>query len=306
MSRDPRILVLRGGSLGDFILTLPALQALRGRWPGAHIELMAYPHIARLALAGGWIQHIESLDHAGVAQLFSHRPNVDSNLRERIVSADIVLSYLHDPDGVVCENIRECGARRLLYQSPVNPAMHASDHLVKPLESLALYEAGRAPVLTPDPAAAAAGDQWLRCNGCADRPLAIHPGSGSPRKNWPWPRFLDLARRAREGGWQPFFLLGEADAALVTPVRDSDAGPIAQGMDLVEAAGLLSRARAYVGNDSGITHVAAALGRPVVAIFGPTDPAVWAPRGPQVRILRGSDGRLESVGVPEAREALGA
>ena len=304
MSRDPRILVLRGGSLGDFILTLPALQALRERWPGARIELLAYPHIARLALAGGWIQHIESLDHAGVAQLFSRRPNVDSDLRERIVSADIVLSYLHDPDGVVCENIRKCGARRLLYQSPVDPPIHASDHLVKPLESLALYEAGRTPVLTPDPAAAEAGDQWLGRNGCADRPLAIHPGSGSPKKNWPWSHFLDIARRARAAGWQPFFLLGEADAALGAPVRDSGAGPIAQGMDLVEAAGLLSRARAYVGNDSGITHVAAALGRTVIAIFGPTDPAIWAPRGSHVRILRAPDGRLESVGAPEAWDAL--
>lgn len=295
MSRDPRILVLRGGALGDFMLTLPALQALRDRWPGAHIEALAYPHIARLALAGGWLQHIESLDRAGVAQLFSPRPRIEPALRERIAAADIVISWLHDPDGTVGDNIRACGARLYLYQSPVNPRIHATDHLVRPLESLALYEAGRAPVLVAGPEAAEAGGAWLERNGCAARPLAIHPGSGAAGKNWPWDRFLDTARRARADGWQPFFLLGEADAALEEGVMTCGAGPVARGLDLPGVAGLLSRAAAYLGNDSGITHVAAALGLPTTAIFGPTDPAIWAPRGPKVRVLRGSDGRLDAI-----------
>lgn len=295
MSRDPRILILRGGALGDFMLTLPAIQALRDRWPGAQIEALAYPHIARLARPGGWLQDIESLDRAGVAQLFSPRPRIEPPLRERIAAADIVISWLHDPDGTVGDNIRACGARLYLYQSPVDPRIHATDHLIRPLESLAIYEAGRAPVLVPDAGAAAAGGAWLERHGCAARPLALHPGSGSPRKNWPWDRFLEVARRARAAGWQSFFLLGEADAALEDAAGSCGAGPVAHGLDLVGAAGLLSRAAAYIGNDSGITHVAAALGIPTTAIFGPTDPAIWAPRGLKVRVLRSPDGRIESV-----------
>ena len=103
---------------------------------------------------------------------------------------------------------------------------------------------------------------------------AIHPFSGSARKNWPLERFRELSNR------------------LPYPVRWS-AGPQEQ-LDgavrlesLYDLACWLAAARVYIGNDSGITHLAAAVGIPVVAIFGPTDPAVWAPRGARVRVIAG-------------------
>jgi ADP-heptose:LPS heptosyltransferase len=62
---------------------------------------------------------------------------------------------------------------------------------------------------------------------------------------------------------------------------------------------LLRKARAYVGNDSGVSHLAAAFGAPSIVLFGPTDPRVWAPLGPRVRTLRAPDGRLEQIEVAE-------
>jgi hypothetical protein len=105
----------------------------------------------------------------------------------------------------------------------------------------------------------------------------IHPFSGSPRKNWPLDRFRALADR------------------LPLPVEWS-AGPeedlkeARRFSDLYELACHLAGARVYVGNDSGITHLAAAVGTPVVAVFGPTDPAVWGPRGRRVQTMRQSEG----------------
>jgi len=103
----------------------------------------------------------------------------------------------------------------------------------------------------------------------------IHPFSGSPRKNWPLGKFRALAARL-ERVMPVRWCRGEDDPPLEGAV------PIP---DLYELACRLARARLYIGNDSGITHLAAAAGTPVLAIFGPaSDPAVWAPRGPNVRI----------------------
>lgn len=100
----------------------------------------------------------------------------------------------------------------------------------------------------------------------------IHPFSGSPKKCWPLDRYQELAQR------------------LPMPVRCC-AGPEEQLPDAVHIDDLyelgcwLATARLYIGNDSGITHLAAAVGTPVVALFGPTDPRIWAPRGPDVRVI---------------------
>ncbi|NQT91944.1 MAG: hypothetical protein HQ559_04215, partial [Lentisphaerae bacterium] len=91
----PRILVLRGGAIGDFVLTLPALRLLRERWPDAHIELVGYPHVASLADAGGLVDRVRSLDSADIARLFSLRPDLPASQREYLSSFHIVLSYLY-------------------------------------------------------------------------------------------------------------------------------------------------------------------------------------------------------------------
>jgi heptosyltransferase-3 len=116
----------------------------------------------------------------------------------------------------------------------------------------------------------------------------IHPFSGSARKNWPLERYRELARR------------------LEMSVRWC-AGPEEQLDDAVridnlhELASWFSTARLYIGNDSGITHLAAATGVPVVAIFGPTDPAVWAPRGERVRVVSGN---LDDISVAHILSAV--
>jgi ADP-heptose:LPS heptosyltransferase len=102
----------------------------------------------------------------------------------------------------------------------------------------------------------------------------IHPFSGSPRKNWPLDNFRRLAR-GLERRMPVRWCAGPEDPPLPDAHRLDD---------LYELACWLAQASLYIGNDSGITHLAAAVGTPVLAIFGPTDPAVWAPRGPHVRI----------------------
>jgi heptosyltransferase-2 len=303
---SPRFLILRGGAIGDFVVTLPVLQALRARWPDAHVELIGYPHIARLAAAAGLVAKVHALDTARIARFFGQRPEIDDATIAFLSSFDVVLSFLHDPDGFVGSNLRLHGAKELLYRSPVDPAGHIVDHLLKPLETLALFESGATPSLRLGDAETAAGRAWLDAAGAGPAPLAIHPGSGSPKKNWPVERFLEVARRVAADGRRPVFVLGEADHAIAGCVRSAAAelaAPVAEGLDLVALAGVLAGCGGYLGNDSGITHIAAALGIPVVTLFGPTDPTRWAPRGPNVRLLRAPGGSLEAIATADVLAA---
>ena len=305
--RPPRFLILRGGAIGDFVVTLPVLHALRARWPDAHIELIGYPHVARLALAAGLVAKVHALDTARIARFFGLQPEIDDETIAFLSSFDVAISYLHDPDGVACSNLRIHGIKELLYRSPVDPPGHIVDHLLKPLETLALYEAGAVPALPMEETFRNAGRAWLGTAGAGPAPLAIHPGSGSAKKNWPLDRFLDLARRLADGGRALLFVLGEADHAIRDAIRRAATdlhAPVAENLDLVDLAGVLSHCAAYIGNDSGVTHIAAALGIPVVTIFGPTEPSHWAPRGPNVCLLRAADGTLEGVAVEEVLAAL--
>ena len=116
----------------------------------------------------------------------------------------------------------------------------------------------------------------IQCTAEREDFAVIHPFSGSPRKNWPLEKFRALARQLER----------------TMPVRwcAGREGPQLEGAvyidNLYELACWLARARLYVGNDSGVTHLAAAVGTPVLALFGPTDPEVWAPRGENVRVAR--------------------
>jgi hypothetical protein len=116
----------------------------------------------------------------------------------------------------------------------------------------------------------------IECKVARGDHAVIHPFSGSARKNWPLAKFRALAEKL-ERVMPVKWCAGEEDPPLAGAVRIDNLG---------ELACWLAKARMYIGNDSGITHLAAAVGTPVLALFGPTDPEVWAPRGPHVRVGR--------------------
>jgi ADP-heptose:LPS heptosyltransferase len=123
-----------------------------------------------------------------------------------------------------------------------------------------------------------------------DRILAMAPGSGGLAKNWPLPRYYAVARAlAWEAGLKVVWLAGPAEAPLLPYIQGLAAAQeqvVWVNEPLERLAHLLARTQVYLGGDSGITHLAAAAGaRRVVALFGPTDPRVWAPWGEQVSVL---------------------
>jgi len=298
----PHILILRGGALGDFVLTLPAIRALRRHWPSAVIELIGHTGMAELAVAAGLINRARSLDASGMAKWFVPRRVWPQREQDDVASFDLVLSYLSDADGVVQANLRAAGAKRVIACSPIVASGHAADHFLRSVADLGISTpTGAEPLLIWPEALIEQGKRWLEQLGLADDVISLHPGSGSSRKNWPVEQFALLADRVpRSMSAQPLFILGEADAAAARALLQlAPAVPVLANRTLKEVASVLAASRGYVGNDSGITHLAAALGIPVVALFGPTDAAKWGPRGANVVILRGRKPISETLAAIE-------
>src|SRR5215471_9806069 len=104
-----RILVIRGGAIGDFILTLPALKALREDFPGAHIEILGYKHIAELAENRFYAQAVRSIEYGRLSTFFAPDSELSAELAGYFANFDLILSYLYDPDRIFEGNLHRCG-----------------------------------------------------------------------------------------------------------------------------------------------------------------------------------------------------
>lgn len=293
-----RALVIRGGALGDFLLTLPVLQTLREAAPEAQLHVLAYPGVAALAEASGMIDHVRSIEYGPLAGFFTRGTVLDPALRDYFGSFDLVVSYLYDPDGFFADNLREAGVRRLI-KGPHRPGekAHAIDCLAAPLAELGLPLARRAASLAVRPKEA--GGNPI---------LAIHPGSGSIAKNWLPERWLELAEELlRQNDVQLAITGGEADAEALRVLRRLKEHPRVEfweNLPLPELARRLAASRLYLGHDTGVSHLAAVVGTPSLLLFGPTEPGVWAPPHDHVRVLRAPHGRLEDLPVSTVRSAV--
>jgi len=289
---------MRGGAIGDFIVTLPALTALRIRWPDAHIEVIGYPHIARLARAGHLVDAVRSLSDPALARYFAPDAPIREEDEAYFASFDFIIQYLHDTHGALRDNLKRCGVKILIEASPLVCDRHATEHFLKPLESLAIYDADPVPRLVLQDDQIDSPDDRIQ--------LAIHPGSGGRDKNWPLAGFLSLAHRARaERGIAPVFLTGDAERAYIPGLDEALQGfNRLHNLELTMLARRLKHTGVYAGNDSGISHLAAAVGTPSLVVFGSSDPSRWAPRGPHARIIQSPAGDLQALAADTAWDAL--
>ena len=277
----PRILVIRGGAIGDFILTLPAIAALRRQFPQAHLEVLGYPHIAQLAVAGGLADRVQPIEARGLAGFFARDGTLEPDLVDYFSEFDLVISYLYDPDEIFKTNVGRCLVKQFIV-GPHRPdeadRIHATQVYLKPLERLAIFDADPVPRLSFNP-------QLSTLNQ-----LALHPGSGSEKKNWPETKWAGLIQQIMATtNWDLLLVGGEAEgerlrrlAAVLPPARCS----IAQGLPLAELAQRIQSGAAFVGHDSGITHLAAAVGLPCVVLWADTLEEVWRPQGEPLVILK--------------------
>lgn len=305
---DGKILVVRGGAIGDFILTLPAIKLLRTGFPGRRIEIVGYRHICALADGRFYADAIRCMEYAPMAGFFNPRSELDHELGGYFASFGLVVSYLFDPDGFFEGNLRRCGVQNLVSGDPrVTGSTHAARQLASPIEGLGFLLDSPAAEFFPSASDRAAAEQILR--GCEPPLVAIHPGSGSEKKNWPLDRWDELIRRRRDAPGTLIIVGGESDTGRIGPLRESHAGAAGvrflEGVPLCALGAIFSRCGLFVGHDSGISHLAAAAGAPCLLLFGPTDPAVWAPANPGVQILRAPDADMKGLAVGDVLNRIG-
>ena len=312
----PRILVIRGGAIGDFILTLPAIAALRRQFPQAHLEVLGYPHIAQLALAGGLADRVQPIEARGLAGFFARGGTLEPDLVDYFSDFDLVISYLYDPDEIFKTNISRCLVGQFIagpHRPDETDRIHATKVYLKPLERLAIFDADNVPRLNVGQASSRSQtSSTILLNQVGDRQdacptLAFHPGSGSERKNWPETKWAGLIQQIMATTrWNLLLVGGEAEgerlrrlAAALPPARCS----IAQGLPLAELAQRIQSGTAFVGHDSGITHLAAAVGLPCVVLWADTLEEIWRPQGERLVILKEIAG-VRAISVEKVMDEL--
>jgi heptosyltransferase-3 len=303
------ILVIRGGAVGDFILTLPSIGLLRTAFPDQRLEILGYRQIAALAERRFYADAVRSIEYGPMARFFSREGELDDALAAYFAGFGQVVSYLSDPQGVFEGNLRRAGVRSLISAyRPWRGDEHAACQLAKPLEQMALFLEDPAARVFPTREDSEQAARHLLRSGVR---VALHPGSGSQRKNWMLGRWKEVVQRLAERIPDLDLLLvgGEADLEQLDEfTRDLDL-PVQrlENLPLPELAAVLQQCQLFLGHDSGPSHLAAAVGTRCVLLYGPTDPRVWAPTNSGVRVLEAPHGDFSRLHVePVLRTAFEA
>jgi heptosyltransferase III len=287
-----RLLIWHQGALGDLLLAGPALAAIHRHYPQARITALGHPERWQLFAQNLPLEAIWDSSAAIWSNLFSEAA-LAPMLKQRLAAFDLALVFSPRQQPRLAARLTLAGIAAVGWIPAFPPAGNGR----LPVEALqAEYCARLGLEISDQPCRLAWGKDdaaaalELMGNGSW---LAVAPGSGHACKNWPLSHFYELARAlAWEHRLRVVWLAGPAEQGMI-PYLGALAA--AQGhllltrQPLSKLTAILSRCRLYLGNDSGLTHLAAASGAGgVLALFGPTDPEIWAPKGVQVRVLSGS------------------
>ena len=283
-----RILIWHQGALGDLLLAGPALAALSRHYAGARITALGHPERWGLLALSLPLDEVWDSGEARWVHLFSDG-DLPLPLRERLARFQLALIFGPHPQATLHDRLRLAGIPVVhwLPSFPETDAEAVATLQARHLAGLGLhYVPGPFKLeIGPEPEAELpelpGPGPWM----------AVAPGSGSLRKNWPLAHYYEISRAL---GWKyglrVVWLAGPAERAMLPylgPLAEAQGHLLLTNRPLARVARVLSRCRLYIGNDSGLTHLAAAVAGPeILALFGPTDPRVWAPLGPRVRTLR--------------------
>jgi ADP-heptose:LPS heptosyltransferase len=291
-----RILVIRTGALGDTIVMSVVYQALRKHFPSAWIEALGHIERLRLINTPGLINRLTSVDTAGFASLFLDSGQISDHLCSYFRQFDVILLYSVDPENTIYSNLCKICAQAVHAFNPFPPTgenIHITAYLLNSLQFLGIYETA----LVPEIAFPETTSDISPFDGMG---VAVHPGSGSPEKNWLIEHFARICRQlVTEYDARIHLVIGPADTFSIDVLVQSlpsHAVQLLRNCDVGQLARHIRQCRFYLGNDSGISHLAAAAGIPTIALFGPSNPHVWRPRGPCVQVVQG-DGEPYCQGI---------
>jgi ADP-heptose:LPS heptosyltransferase len=282
-----RVLLVRAGALGDLLLLWPSIAALRGA--GHDVLLVAPARAASVLVGPGAADAVLDFDGRELAALLAGS-HAEGPLVQALAHADAVVAWTRS---VPLRDALAARSRRLLVHDPAPPSggPHAARWLARAIEPL--VAGAEREVETTSPLTFTDEERADALRAIRELPtdfVAVHAGSGSPAKNWPAQRFVAAARALGSG--LPWLLVRGPAERDVEPPADA---VVARDWPLRRLGAALARAGLVLGNDSGVSHLAAAAGAPTLALFGPTDPGLWAPVGRHTAALSSPGGSLEAL-----------
>jgi hypothetical protein len=316
-----RGVILQPGAIGDCILTLPLAELMKETVCPGGVDIIGHTEYLGMLPGRSCVDAVRSLDSVSLHRLFAGERDFELADGDPLIMAfagySWIASFLGEPDShfeknliftVNCSNSAE--VITLAMKPQVEHNIHISDFYRKQFveqSQLLSQEHNSAvgmPLIRATQADKLRGMEILAENapavllrkseaaGATRRPVVIHPGSGGAHKCWHLDNFLAVARMLEKEGTDSVFLLGPAEAerfseSAIAKIRA--AGKLLTNLSLAEVLGVLGCSRGYIGNDSGITHLSAAVGIRTVVVFGPTAPAIYGPLGPAVTILQSDE-----------------
>ena len=270
-----RVLIRGTNWIGDVVMTLPAVAAVRRTWPGARISVLAKPWVAEVYRLS---PDVGELQRAGFDCAILLQNAVEAAVLALLAGIPLRAGYNSDGRGLLLtHSVRRTQAIR---------RVHQIDYYIEMIRALGCMPAGRGVRLRPGADYAEIAKRLCGEFGIEDgRPLiGIAPGAAyGPAKKWFPERFAAVADRLSDATGAQVVLLGSGDDRANTAAVQKDARglliDIAGKTDLKGAISLISRCALFISNDSGLMHVAGALGVPTIAVFGSTNPAATSPVG---------------------------
>ncbi len=307
-------MIIQPGALGDSILTLPLARYLKDNLRLGSVIMLGHLDYIAMFISRTCIDKVRAIESTDLHRLFADYKDFDLEDADPLIYAfdncSPIISFLGEPDSDFEKN--------LIYT--VN-CSHSADVIILPLKPPADYDkhitdfyfekltaqcdlpvlssvegpeiTGNQPanLLTAPQSDITAGRSILKTSGAdLTRPIiTIAPGSGDLKKCWHLSNFIAIAKELIDNDYQPVFMLGPAELERFSPasletIRET--APTISGLSITELTQAVSASSAYLGNDSGTSHLAAALGIKTITIFGPTNPDIYRPFGTDVTVIK--------------------
>jgi ADP-heptose:LPS heptosyltransferase len=275
MTRPPALLIVHQGALGDLVCIFPVIAALRRHF--RPVGILCQEHIGRLTAAEGLVEAWFPIEAAWTASLFTGNAGPEARRLLAPYSHFLVFSR-SEP---LAFSLQRIGTRvcRIPPRPPADQRIHVTEHALEHIQGCSFLPEPECTL--PETASSAASP----VEKSRSKTVLIHPGAGSPRKRWPLSGFRDVAVQLEILRLGAEFVIGPAEQDLLPELTRYEA-TVHRPVGSLELLALLRSTAAYIGNDSGVSHLAAWAGIASVVIFGPTDPVRWRPRGDSVEIVQ--------------------
>jgi heptosyltransferase-3 len=285
------MLLVRFGGLGDLLVTLPSVRFLRARFPEARLTLISRRQYGELFLQAGIVDEIIPEEDRRLLPLFEAEASAKTEFGRWLKSFDLIYAWTQKTPGdflLRAPGIRSGSSRpRIIQADPARQELLSRVFFRKTVESTGETRVPPVEGWSRLPLKAVSKDTGLK--------VIIHSGSGSEAKRWPLRNFLNMAEELGERGIAGALVTGEAEEKISSSIEKKDLPSNWKWIrcpPISTLARLLAAAEYYLGNDSGVTHLAAACGADVVALFRSEHASAWRPLG-RVRVL--SAASLEEI-----------